>query len=184
MKNVLIRYGLISALILIGINVIFLLALGIPGPEDYKLGEIIGYSAIFVALVPVFFGIKHYRDEINGGVLSFWKGIGVGLAIAMVPSAAFAIYNLLYVKVIDPEFSEKYMQYTLDSARADMSAAEFESYAAQLETQSAMLTDPLVQTVVMFLTVFLIGVVVAIASAIILRRDASKAAASEEATAS
>lgn len=171
MNNVFLRFGLISTLILIGINALTLLVLGVPGPEDYKLGEIIGYSTIIVALVPVFFGIKQYRDEIGGGVLSFWKGTGVGLAIATVPSVAFAIYNLFYVKVIDPEFSEKYMQYSLDSAQAEMSAAEFESYAAQLESQSAMLTDPLVQTILMFLTVFLIGILFAIVSSIILRRS-------------
>lgn len=119
----------------------------------------------------VFFGIKRYRDDVGGGALSFWKGVGVGLAITVVPSVAFALYNLLYVKLIDPGFSEKYMQYTLDSARADMSAEEFETYAAQLESQSAMLTDPLIQTVLMFLTVFLIGVVVAIISSLILRRS-------------
>lgn len=170
MKHVILRYGLIGALILIGLNVAVLILLGIPDADDYALGEVIGYSSIFVALVPVFFWIKQYRDEVGGGALSFWKGIGVGVAIATVPSVAFAVYNLVYVKVIDPDFSEKYMQYSLDSARADMSADEFERYASQLEAQSAMLTDPLFQTVLMFLTVFLIGVVVAILSSIILRQ--------------
>lgn len=177
MQRIVIRYGLISALILVGISVVVLLALGVPGPEDYALGEIIGYSSIIVSLVPVFFGVKYYRDEIGGGTLSFWKGVGVGLAIATIPSLAFAIYNLVYVKWIDPEFSEKYMQYSLDSARADMTAAEFESYAAQIESQSAVLTDPLIQTVVMFLTVFLIGIAVAIISALILRRTHAAGAA-------
>lgn len=171
MKHVLLRYGLISALILIGINVAVLLVLGIPGPDDYALGEVVGYSAIFIALVPVFFGIKHYRDEVGGGAISFWRGIGVGVAIAILPSVAFAIYNLVYVEVIDPDFGEKYMQYALDSARAEMPADEFDRYATQLEAQSAVLTDPLIQTVVMLLTVFLIGLAVAILSSIILRRS-------------
>lgn len=171
MKHVLIRYGLISALILIGINAATLVLFGIPGPDDYAFGEVVGYATIIVALVPVFFGVKYYRDQIADGVLSFWKGTSVGLAIATVPSLAFAVYNLVYVEVIDPEFGEKYMQYSLDTARAEMSAAEFESYAAQLESQSALFTDPLVQTIVMFLTVFLIGAVVSIISAIVLRRS-------------
>ena len=179
MKHVLVRYGLISALILIGINVATLIIFGIPGPDDYAVGEVIGYATIIVALVPVFFGVRYYRDRVAGGTISFWKGISVGLAIATIPSLAFAIYNLIYVEVIDPEFGDKYMQYSLDTARAQMSPAEFESYAAQLESQSALFNDPLVQTVVMFLTVFLIGAVVSIISAIALRRspEASQAAA-------
>lgn len=172
MKQILIRYGLISALVLIGINVLSLLILGVPGPEDYDVGEIVGYSTIIIAMVPVFFGIRNYRDELSGGVLTFWKGVGVGLAIVTVPSIAFAAYNLVYVNVIDPTFNEMYKQYMIDSARESMSAEEFEAYSAQIESQSAMLTDPIIQTVLMFFTVFLIGIAAAIVSSIILRRSA------------
>lgn len=173
MNRPIIRFGLISAAILIGVNLVTLAILGVPGPEDYAVGEIIGYATILVALIPIFFGIKAYRDRVSGGEIGFWRGVGVGAGIAALPSIAFALYNMIYVTWIDPDFNQTYLAHLRESARAEMSPAEFDQYAAQLEAQQAMFTDPIFQSVLMFLTVFLIGLVIAAISALILQRKQS-----------
>lgn len=170
MNRPIIRFGLISAAILVGVNLIILLIFGVPEPEDYSLGEVIGYATIVVSLIPVYFAIKYYRDRRAENHMGFWRGVAVGVGVAAFPSVAFALYNFVYVKWIDPDFTQTYYEYSMESARSTMSAAEFQQFASEIEAQQAMFSDPLVMTVVMFLTVFLIGLVIAGVSALILHR--------------
>ena len=170
MKRTIVRYGLIGAAILIGINVVILLILGIPEGDDYAMGEVIGYSTIVVALVPVFLAIKYYRDRHPEEALGFWRALGLGTAVAVFPSAAFALYNWVYVTWIDPAFNEKYYRHMLEQAQAGMSPSEFAAYSTQLEAQQAMFANPIMMGVIMFITVFLIGVLIAFVSALALQR--------------
>ena len=170
MKRTVLRYGAIGSLILIGVNVILLIILGIPESGDYPYGEVIGYATIIVSLFPVFFAIRYYRDEHASGRLSFWKGLGVGSGVSILPSAAFAVYNWIYVTWLDPDFNEKYFAYAIEKARLEMSPAEFEAYSAQMQSQAALFADPWFITFVMFATVFLIGVVITIISALVLQK--------------
>ena len=170
MKRTILRYGAIGSLILIVINVVLFLALGVPGPEDFALGEVLGYATIIVALLPIFFAIRYYRDEHASGRLSFWKGLGIGSGVSLLPSAAFAAYNWIYVTWLDPDFNEKYYSYAIEKARLEMSPAEFEVYSAQMQSQAALFAEPWFMAFVMFATVFLIGVVITIISALVLQK--------------
>ena len=166
MKNTIVRYGLYGAAILIGGNLLSLAVLGIPEPEDFATGEVIGYATILVALVPVVLGIRHYRNQADHETPGFWACVLVGLGIAALPALAFGLYNYVYVTVIDPDFQETYFQYTLDQAQASMPADAYAAYAADLEAQHAVLTHPAAQSVVMFATVLLIGVVFSLAASL------------------
>ena len=173
MNRPIIRYGLYGAAILVGVNLLIILIFGVPEPGDYALGEIIGYTSIVVALIPVYFGIKQYRDRHLDGHIGFWKGVGVGVGVASFPALAFAVYNYIYVRWIDPDFTQTYYEHAMQTAQAEMTAAEFQAYAAEMQTQQAMFTDPMMMTFVMFMTVFLIGVVIAAVSALILQRTSA-----------
>jgi hypothetical protein len=102
--------------------------------------------------------------------LGFWKGVGVGSGVSLLPSAAFALYNWIFVTWLDPEFNQKYFTYAIEKARLEMSPAEFEAYSARMESQASLFGDPWLMAVVMFLTVFLIGLVISIISALVLQR--------------
>lgn len=170
MNHPILRYGAICAGIVLGVNIVMLLLLGVPDEDSYDRDEVIGYVTIVISLLPIFFALKYYRDRLEDGRLGFWQGVGIGAGVAALPSVAFAIYNLIYMRWIDPEFSEKYLRYTLEKARESMSVEEFQQYTAQIEAQQAAFSDPLFLTAIMFLTVFLIGMLVTIVSAFVLQR--------------
>lgn len=50
-------------------TILFLLALTLGKNLSYGAQEVIGYSSMAISLVFVFFGIKNYRDQENGGRL-------------------------------------------------------------------------------------------------------------------
>ena len=80
MKSTVIKYGLyglITGLIIFTLH----LVLGINN-LDYSTNEILGYISIFLSLSFVFFGIKHYRDKVNNGIITLGKAIAIGILIS------------------------------------------------------------------------------------------------------
>ncbi|HYC29830.1 MAG TPA: DUF4199 domain-containing protein [Chitinophagaceae bacterium] len=176
MKRTILRYGLISSLIIV---ILFLLEFFIfRSAPNYDVQEIFGYTSMIVSMLLVFFGIKHYRDKENNGRLTFGRGMKVGVLIVLIPSVAFGIFNLLYVTVINPGFMKSYYQFYLAKMQQSMPAAEFVKAKAELDAQMAMFSNPIISSLVMAVTVFLIGLIITVISSLILRRNARAATAS------
>ncbi|NRA92725.1 MAG: DUF4199 domain-containing protein [Psychroserpens sp.] len=142
-------YGLITGAI------IFIIHLGIGIDQfDYSTNEILGYVSIFISLSFVFFGIKHYRDKVNDGVLSIGKGIAIGLLISIMVGIGIALSDYMYTKFINPSFFSDYQQMMEAQGQAD-AAIEMISATAAL---------------FMLVLVTIIGFILSLISAIILQR--------------
>lgn len=152
MKNTILRYGLYG---LIAGFIIFMLhlTLGINN-LSYSTNEILGYLSIFLALSFIFFGLKHYRDKVNNGVLSLGKAIFIGLLISILVGLGIAIADFIYTKFIDPEFFSRYADMMIEQGKADQ-VIEMTSITAAL----FMLT-----------LVIIIGFIISLISALILQR--------------
>ncbi len=157
------RYGLYSSAFLIATGLLLFFILG-PSPEYYDIGEILGYSSITLSLVFIYFGIRQYRNDQLNGFINFGQATKVGLLIALFPALAFGLYNLVYVEFLDPEFMENYYQHQLQSMQNTMSSKEFESAKAQMEAEKDMFMSPITQFFVMFLTVWIIGMIITLIS--------------------
>lgn len=171
MKSTIVRNGVWSSVFLIGIGVIPMLFTGLPGPDDFKKGEIIGYSSIVLSMVFVVLGMRQYRNE-NGGSAGYWKLVKTGLLIALFPAVAFGLYNLLYTYVIDPEFLNKYAEYSLAERGAGKIGEELEAVKQAVIDEQKMFENPIIQFVMMFLTVFIIGAVVSLISGFFVKKKA------------
>ena len=96
MKSTVIKYGLygfLAGLIIFTLH----LVLGIEN-LDYSTNEILGYVSIFLSLSFIFFGIKHYRDKVNNGVITMGKAIAIGLLISLLVGLGIAIADFCYTK--------------------------------------------------------------------------------------
>ncbi len=171
MKKMVIRYGLYSAVVMLGVFLFTFFFIGKESEMGFKISEIIGYATILLSMVFVFFGIKKHRDENNKGAITFWEALLTGTLIAAIPALAFGLYNLFYIEVLDPEFLDKYYNYRLEEAQATMSQNDFEMEKSKMESEKEMFQSPATQFFVMFLTVFIIGFLVSLISSIILKRD-------------
>ena len=171
MKNLVLRYGFYATLVVVGIQLVFYFLIDFTAAENFELGEILGYSTIFLSMIFVFLGMKKYRDENNDGIISFWEALKVGVLIVVIPSIAFGLYNWFYVEVMDPQFVDNYFNYQLEKAEAAMSSADFQAMKTKMEAQKETFQNPLIGSFVMFMTVFVIGFIVALVSSIILKKD-------------
>lgn len=167
------RFGTYAALVLIAMGLLSFLLLG-TSPENYNIGEVIGYSSIVIALLFIYFGIKNYRDKQLNGSISFWNGLKIGLLIALFPALAFALYNLVYVEFINPEFMNNYYKHQIAEMKANLPAKEFLSAKAQMESEKELFMNTGFNTLIMFLTVWIIGLVVSILSSLVLQQTTEK----------
>jgi hypothetical protein len=171
MKNQAIKYGAISGVILVLLFAISFAMLDKDNP-NYEMGEVIGYVTMLLSLSVVYFGIRNYRDDTLGGSISFGKALTVGVAISAVAAFIFAAFDSFYVSVINPDFFADYMEWSLEAMQTDgASEAEIRVVAEQF----SMFEGPVgvaFNGVIMFLTVFLVGLVESIVSSVILKKSA------------
>jgi hypothetical protein len=169
MKKVVLVFGLIS-----GVISSALMFLTIPfmhtGAVNGHNGEIVGYSAIVLSFLLVFFGIRSYREN-NGGTISFGRATAVGLLITLISCAFYvASWEVIYFKMM-PDFADKYAARSIEGLR-EKGASEAQIAAKQQEMVKlkALLDNPLTNAAMTFLEPFPVGLAITLISAAILRR--------------
>jgi hypothetical protein len=173
MKSTILRYGLFAGLFQIVFFLIVWVALGIT-KANFDIQEVIGYLGIIVCLSFVYFGIRHYRDNINGGSITFLAALKLGLMIMLVPAVCFGLTDTLYVAIIDPHFYEKYSTQMIIELRKNTPPDQFSTKLKEMKAQMEFFKSPYVNFVLMFLTVAAIGVIVALISSLMLQRRSGK----------
>lgn len=167
MKKTVLRYGLYGA---ITICILFLISWFALGDLPFGIQEILGYASMVISLSFVYFGIKHFRDKENQGKVSFKKALVLGILISLITAVVFGILDVIYTEVLNPEFMEEYYQATVEDMRNALPPDEFEVQLAEIEAQKAMFSSPWFSFALMSMTVFVIGFIISLISALILQR--------------
>ena len=167
MKNTVIKFGAYAALV--G-GTFFIGSHFFDWNMNFDLLEVFGYVSIFASLSFVFFGIKHFRDNLNNGLVSFKKALLIGLAISAIAGLVIGILDIIYVTVINPNFPSEYLQYTLEGLKSTLSPEKFVIEKAALEEQMKLFEIPVLSGLFMFAIVFTIGIIVSLISSLILQR--------------
>ena len=167
MKKITLRYGAYGAAVM---AVVFLPEFIIfKNDPHWELQEIIGYATIVASQLFIYFGIRRWRDKENAGQLSFWRGIGIGSLISLLPSLAFVLLSVVEMK-LDPQFSDKYYAYYIEKIKQSTPPDQLQAALKSVNDEREMFSNPVAQFLVMFLTVFIIGFIITIISTLILRR--------------
>ena len=167
MKSTIFRYGLYGAFLALILAIIQLMIF----PKcNYQIQEVIGYLTILLAMVFVFAGIRHYRNHINNGALSFGQGLKIGTLIVLIPSVFFGLFDILYARVLNPSWATDYYNHYAEEIRKNTAPAEVQPALDKLQSQIEMFNNPVMQFIIMFATVFVIGFIVTIISSLSLMR--------------
>ena len=151
MKSTVIRFGIYGFLLAL---IVFLSALYFGEGLDFSTQEVIGYLTMIASLSFIFFGIKHYRDQVNGGSVSFRRAVLIGLLIAALTGLGVALGDFLYLSFINPDFFEEYSAIMRN-----------EGYKGEIPDYGNGF-----MAMIMFLTVMIIGLIISLISALILAR--------------
>ncbi len=159
-------YGGIAGAIIISVAC-FVVALDLPGHFETPW---FGYLVMLVALSLVFVGVKRFRDVECGGVITFRRAFLLGLVMALAAASIYIIGWEIFLSVTGRDFMGEYTASTLEAMRADGAApAAIEARAAEMQDFAASYRNPLVRIPVTFIEIFPVGLLVALASAALLR---------------
>lgn len=177
MTNIIFLFGTFAGLIVIGGMLAVIIGTGgQPEIEDHSV--IVGYLIMLVALSMIFFAIKRYRDQQNGGVIKFVPAFLMGVGITVVAGVIYCLVWEVYMVATNYTFMDAYMTAMLDAERAKGASAEaIDKLAKELEAMKVQYRDPLFRIPITFLEIFPVGVLVALISALILRNPRALPAA-------
>jgi hypothetical protein len=168
MKKTVVTFGLLSG----GVSALLML-LTVPFMDriGFDHGEIVGYTAILMSFLLVFFGVRSYRENVGGGAVSFGRAFTVGILITLVSCVFYvATWELVYFKLA-PGFADKYSAYAIDKAKASgASQQKLDETARQMAELKKMLDRPLVNAAMTFVEPFPVGLIVTLVSAAVLKK--------------
>jgi len=168
MKKAVLTFGLTSGAIsaaMMLITVPFVDKIG------WDNGEILGYTAIVLAALVIFFGIRSYRENVAGARLTFGRAFAVGILITLISSACYvATWEVVYFKFL-PDFADKYAAHMVERAKASGASPQKLDETQQKATQFKQIyKNPAINMALTFMEVFPIGLGVTLISAGILRK--------------
>ena len=111
--------------------------------DKMSSGAWFGIVPLVVSIVILILGIKAVREEQEGKYLSYGKGVGTGVLIAVYSGLIGAVYTYLHFTYVNPNFSD----YLIESSRIKWAAAGMqESQMEGAEKFTRMITKPWVQS--------------------------------------
>ena len=169
MTKIVLIFGLISGAIA---GFLMWILMSLVGKEliDFDMGMIWGYATMIIALSLVFFGVKSYRDN-NGGRITFFKGLQVGILISLISAVCYAATWEIYYPSVGDEFMQKYTTYYLDKMKASGSSdTEIEKARVEGEEFMELYKNFFVRFAMSMMEILPVGVIVTLVSAALLRK--------------
>lgn len=164
MKRTVLTFGLISGLISSA-----LMFLTVPlmkrGTVNFDNGAVVGYTAIVLSFLLVFFGIRSYRES-HGGTITFGRAFAVGILITVISCVFYvASWEVIYFNFM-PDFAERYSAHAAAKMRKEgASEAAIAAKKKQMEQLEPIYDNPLTNAAVTFIEPFPIGLIMTLISA-------------------
>jgi amino acid transporter len=166
MKRTVLLFGTILGALLC-INLVYAVNLIYNSP-DFKGNDVLGYIAMVLVFSLTFFGIRSYRNKQLNGFISFGKAFKTGALIALLGASLYVAFWMFYYYLVVPDFLDKYIPHALAACRND--PAKLETTTKQMESLRAMYKNPLLVILLTYMEVLPVGLLVALVSALILKR--------------
>jgi hypothetical protein len=170
MKKTVLTFGLIS-----GVVSSLMMVATVPFADriGFDKGAIVGYTAIVLSFLLVFFGIRSYRDNVGNGQITFGKAFAVGLCITVISCIFYVVtWEILYFNFL-PDFMDKYSVYIVEKLKAaGASAAAVQVKVQELKKYKELYANPFFNALMTFIEPFPIGLIITLISATVLRKEA------------
>ena len=167
MKKLILTYGAIAGTIVIATMCIGLLVMPAGAFPQW-----LGFLIMLVGLSLIFMGIKRYRDDEQGGIITFGKATLVGLGIAATAGVMYVVGWELYLATTDYAFIEEYTAAQIENRRqGGATEAEMAEFISAMDSMKEDYANPAYRLPITFIEIFPMALLVTLVSAGILRRS-------------
>jgi hypothetical protein len=169
-KKTVITFGLISGVIS---SSLMLCTTAFADRIGFDKAEIVGYTALVVSFLVVFFGIRSYRDNVADGHITFGKAFGVGICITLISCVFYVVTWEAVSHTFFRDFMDKYSAYMISKAQASgLSAQALQAKMDEVQQMKVMYANPLYNVLMTFIEPFPVGLLITLISAVVLRKKA------------
>jgi len=169
MKTTVLKYGTISGLLM---AVLLFFSIPIAPKVGFNTVGMIMFLGKIAAFVPIFFGIREYRQTVGGGLLTFWKGFNAGVLILVVSCFFYAISWVILYYWVSPDFPDKYFQdYMAQLKLHGALPKDIADAQTQFQESKKVLTNPFINAAYAFTDPLQVGLILTLVFAVILRKS-------------
>jgi len=171
MKKIIFTCGIIGGLISVGWYIFSVQVFKLDMSMNARL--FFGYASMVLAFSLIFVGVKNFRDNYNGGVISFGKAIKIALLITAVASTVYVGVWLIDYYFFTPDYFEKYAASVLADLKAShASQTNIDKEMAQLTEYAKMYRNPFFNALMTYAEIAPVGIVISLIAALILKNNA------------
>jgi uncharacterized membrane protein (DUF485 family) len=182
LKKTILTFGLIS-----GVLASLLMLATIPFFKDLEHGSrglVVGYTAIVLVALLVFFGIRSYRDNLAGGAITFGRAFTIGLGISLISCVIYVItWEIVYFNFIHGSMDGYFARLIQQAQSSPGTPAAIQAKVASIRHSQELYENPFVNALYTFIEPFPVDLVITLISAGILGKKSQAQAASLPATA-
>jgi Protein of unknown function (DUF4199) len=182
LKKTILTFGLIS-----GVLSSVMMCGTVPFLRDLNHGNkgyYLGYTAIVLSFLLVFFGIRSYRDDLANGAITFGRAFTIGIGITLISCVFYVItWEIIYFNFLHG-FMDSYFAQQIQKIQSTPGTPEaIQAKVAAIRHSQQLYENPLVNALYTFIEPFPVGLVITLISAAILRKKPQSQSASLPATA-
>ena len=172
MKKIILTYGLVAGTIVIASGILGIELVDVGETEAMANLEYVGYLVMLVALSVIFIGIKKYRDQELGGVITFGTAALVGLGISAIAGVVYVTVWEIYLVTTDYAFMDDYIASVIAAKETEgVTAAELQETIADMNAMREQYQNPLFRLSITFLEIFPVGALITLISSAFLRKS-------------
>lgn len=162
-KNILIFGTVIGALLTI--HAIYMMNQMYSNPE-FKGNQVLGYTKLVVMWSLIYFGVRNYRNKYLDGQITFLHALKTGALICLVASTIYTVFGLAYYHFFTPDFMDVFTEHMIRNSAPE----DVETVTAQMADFKEMYKNPLFAIFITYLEVLPVGLIVALFSALIVKK--------------
>lgn len=136
---------------------------------DQTFNQKLGYVSILILIAGIVLGIKSFRDDAKGGIMSYGQGVGAGTVIGLYAGIIGAIFLFLLYEVIDPDLMGK--MFTVTEEKLLESGRVPEEMIDQTMEMQKKFMAPWIMSIGTVINYVFFGVVVSLIASIFLKKE-------------
>lgn len=170
MKNTVLKYGTISGLLM---AVLLFTSIPLAPKVGFNAVGMVLFLGKIAAFIPIYFGIRYYRQNDGDGVLTFWKGLNIGILIVVLACIFYALsWIILYYRVA-PDFPDKYFaDFIAELKLHGALPKDIADAQTQFDQSKKVLANPFVNAAYAFTDPLEYGIIMTLIFSVILRKKA------------
>jgi len=164
LKKIALNYGLLLGLASVALSVVtYVMGVHLERPWWASVLGIVIMAALIV------YGLKAFKQD-NGGFLSLGEAIKVGLAISVIAGIIGAVYNYVFVTVIEPDFVAQMMEITKEQMIEQNPDMTEEQMEMGLSITEKFMSPGIMSAMAIIFTLFL-GFIISLISGLVMKQN-------------